>query len=235
MAKAQWAEKQREWKANKRFTNLRQKALDHIREAVNTGFVEAEVKETWARSNNLAGLFWWQIRINPACLKEELQEYTHILCMPYCVTLEDARKALGIIEEENEMNNMHYMQQKGSNGWGISGNFPHIDPFTGNIHIAFDPMEWDGKIHQLILVKRRSNSHLGPALIGKTNAEFHQYVDTGEKQNGNYIIYDNGKRSGVVVPQDCYYPMLDSNSEENDQEFKRMFDTFKKQIVSPEK
>lgn len=77
MAKALWAEKQREWKANEPFTNLRQKALDHIRKTVNTGFVEAEVKETWARSNNLAGLFWWQLRINPAYLKEELQEYTH--------------------------------------------------------------------------------------------------------------------------------------------------------------
>lgn len=51
--------------------------------------------------------------------------------MPYRVTLEDAKEALGITEEENEMNNMHYMQQKGSNGWGISENFPHIDPSTG--------------------------------------------------------------------------------------------------------
>lgn len=229
MAKALWAEKQREWKANKRFTDLRQKALDHIREAVNTGFVEAEVKETWARSNNLAGLFWWQLRINPACLKEELQEYTHILCMPYRVTLEDAKEALGITDDGNEMNNMHYIKQKGSNGWGISENLPHINPSTGNIHIAFDPMKWDGKIHQLILVKRRSNSHLGPALIGKMNSEFHQYVDTAKK-NGNYIIYDNGKRSGVVVPQDCYYPMLGSNFDETEQDLSNMIEAFQKQI-----
>lgn len=230
MAKALWAEKQKEWKADEPFTDLRQKALDHIRKAVNTGFVEAEVKETWARSNNLAGLFWWQLRINPSYLKEELQEYTHILCMPYRVTLEDAKEALGIIEEENEMNNMHYIKQKGSNGWGISENLPHIDPSTGNIHIAFDPMKWDGKIHQLILVKRRSNSHLGPALIGKMNSEFTQYVDAGEKDNGNYIIYDHGKRSGVVVPQDCYYPMLGSKSDETEQDFSDMFEAFQKQI-----
>ena len=74
--------------------------------------------------------------------------------MPYRVTLEDAKEALGITDDGNEMNNMHYIKQKGSNGWGISENLPHIDPSTGNIHIAFDPMKWDGKIHQLILRKR---------------------------------------------------------------------------------
>lgn len=67
-------------------------------------------------------------------------------------------------------------------------------------------------------------------MIGKMNTAFHQYVDAGEKDNGNYIIYDHGKRSGVVVPQDCYYPMLGSNFDETEQDLSNMIEAFQKQI-----
>lgn len=174
----------------------------------------------WGQGERLYTYFWWDIKIDSNCLKDEFRDYTDILLMPYRITADviDKIRDKDMKEVEDEKNIVIVKED----AWGIKENTTHLDPLTGNVHPAeWNFEEWDGVIKQLILVKKKDNGHLGPRI-----AKNHQEIEL-HKKHLECIEYIKGT-TRIAVPAKCYYPEI--FSDQTDEDINKMLENMLKNI-----
>lgn len=215
-----WKEKQQELRkdSKERLFNAKKEievALEHVKEMVGKELFIYPLWERWGRGNRLYNLFWWDIKIQPQYLIEALKqkdnEYTDILFLPYRIT----RREIGLLLSNRVKKGEEYIVNE--NSWGVKDHYPHLDFTTGNVHKEFNVESWDGKIKQVVLVKKKYNGHLGPRKAYK--------IDTWEPievSGDDFIIYKRGKGiddevNKIAVPKVCHFPqLLDHEFDEGD-------------------
>ena len=159
-------------------------------------------------------LFWWDLRIDPGCLREPFGDYTDILITPYRV---DGFALDRLGEWSSDMPDHLYVR---SECWGNSDSRPHIDHSTGNVHIDFNPEEWDGRIKQILLAKSKDNGHKGPRIAYAAGPDMIQLPDV------RCIIYtkkDPKSRYSIAVPEACHFPSVLSK-EDKGYDLRSLFD-----------
>lgn len=142
------------------------------------------------------GLFWLKVNINPRYLKQRfsIERYDCIYATPYCINKQQIEQVYGKMVS-TEPADAKYIGATEEN-W-----LPHIDSFTGNVHVAFDEKAWMEKpcVQQVVLMHKIKGKQYGTKL---------ENVDLFSEQN--IIKY----REDVLVSGDCYYKKIDDNSEE---------------------
>lgn len=195
-----------------------QNILDEInKEFKKSNFLFFEgLRYSKGRKPKLDDLFWLQIKINSEILKEEYQDYTHILLTPYIVTKHDINelelcyhndttnsKQTEFKEDQNEEDGELTVVVVHNDRWGNKEKEcrSHIDGSTGNIHVKFDDNKWleNPCFKQAILVKGK---HRGPKL------ETISLKKLPENKISNAYLFKN-KNVAIIIPKCCYYPSIE--------------------------
>lgn len=229
-----WKEKQQELRkdSKERLFNAKKEievALEHVKEMVGKELFIYPLWERWGRGNRLYNLFWWDIKIQPQYLIEALKqkdnEYTDILFLPYRIT----RREIDLLLSNRVKKGEEYIVNE--NSWGVKDHYPHLDFTTGNVHKEFSVESWDGKIKQVVLVKKKYNGHLGPRYAYK--------IETWkpvEISGNDFLIYERKNKrkdevTKIAVPKVCYYPILTGQECEEDKTVEELLKGLLKNIL----
>ncbi len=141
-------------------------------------------------------LFWWGIPLSDDSLKDKYRKsgYHYLYLTPYIVTQEHVDELFDFTGEyilKNEDTDERY--------WGKrkAHLLPHLDSSTGNLHVEFDPIKWDGSIKQILLVRNVPQAHYGTKID-----------DTNDFCLDELLVYKFRDKK-VMVPKECYYPRID--------------------------
>lgn len=212
--KKEWVKKQDELKKQMQESELYKKfigELDKLRD--NNIFIN--INQSWGRGDNFYNLFWWDIKVNSNCFREEFKKYSDILLIPHRISLSEIAKT-GIIEKNKD--NIWLVEK---DRFKKTTEYPHIDITTGNFHINNDYTQWlnNPRIEQVALVTSVDNDHLGPRYeFARGNQEL---TFMGMDSSEFIVIQGNGITSGksiskISIPRKCYYPELEEAEVKNE-------------------
>lgn len=186
------------------------------------------LRTRWCNANQLYNLFWWEIKIQPQFLKEALKqtgnEYTNVLFLPYIITKTEMDLLISDCKNEEYVVRM--------DNWGIKDRYPHLNYETGNIHKEFNAESWDGKIKQVVLVKKKKNGILGSRYAYMKRKW--EPLDVNKKDF--FIFKKEGKEKAncinkIAIPKICHYPQLMSLECCEDTEVKELLDGLLENIL----
>lgn len=173
------------------------------------------INQSWGRGDNFYNLFWWDIKVNSNCFREEFKKYSDILLIPHRISLSEIAKT-GIIEKNKD--NIWLVEK---DRFKKTTEYPHIDITTGNFHIEMNYEEWlsNPRIEQVVLVTSVDNNHLGPRYEFAKGK--HELTFMGMDSSEFIVIQGNGITSGnsvskISIPRKCYYPELEEAEVKNE-------------------
>lgn len=174
------------------------------------------INQSWGRGDNFYNLFWWDIKVNSNCFKEEFKKYSDILLIPHRISLSEIAKT-GIITKDKD-NNIWLVKKE---RFKKTTEYPHIDITTGNFHIENDFTEWLNcpRIEQVALVTSEDNDHLGPRY---EFAKGKQELTFNGMDSSDFIVLQGDditsarSISKISIPKKCYYPELEDAESKNE-------------------
>ena len=191
---------------------------------VTIGDKKCAVKRVSGRGR-YSGLKWWSIEVAPGTLnlKDEFENYTHILLLPYRIDCKGIEK-FGCVKDcasKHKLVKINVEENKNESGkkvynpyWGEEK--INIDPNTGNIHVT-DKIDDPNDIRQVALC--RKSGQIGPLMLQVDIVKFNSEIQKIEEVLGVHLKYpcfifrrSNEKQKKYqyrIIPKDCHFPRIE--------------------------